>query len=95
MPHDKTLYLLGEGRLIYLAAAEGHPSSVMDMSFANQSLSVEYLLNKKGTLSADVYDVPTDIDQQVGKLKLASLGIKIDTLSKEQHTYLNSWEIGT
>ena len=95
MPDDKTLFLLGEGRLINLAAAEGHPSSVMDMSFANQALSVEHLLNNKGQLSVDVYDVPTDIDQQVGKLKLASLGIQIDSLSKEQHAYLNSWEIGT
>ena len=95
MPDNKALFLLGEGRLINLAAAEGHPPSVMDMSFANQALSVEYLLSKKGMLSIDVHDVPTNIDQQVGKLKLASLGITIDTLSKEQHAYLNSWEIGT
>ena len=67
----------------------------MDMSFANQALSVEHLLSNKGQLSVDVYDVPTDIDQEVGKLKLASLGIQIDTLSKEQHTYINSWEIAT
>ncbi len=91
----RRLFLLGEGRLINLAAAEGHPSSVMDMSFANQALSVEYLSREGRNLSPAVYPVPKEIDQEVGKLKLASMDVSIDTLTDEQHRYLNSWESGT
>jgi adenosylhomocysteinase len=89
------IYLLGEGRLINLAAAEGHPASVMDMSFANQALCVEYLAKMKGKLKPDVYPVPDEIDKEVGRLKLASMNIAIDSLSEEQEEYLKSWESGT
>ena len=91
----KHIYLLGEGRLINLAAAEGHPASVMDMSFANQALCVEYLAKMKGKLKPDVYPVPEEIDREVGRLKLSSIGITIDSLTKEQRKYLESWESGT
>ncbi|MFN3974815.1 MAG: adenosylhomocysteinase [Dehalococcoidia bacterium] len=91
----RRLYLLGEGRLINLAAAEGHPSSVMDMSFANQALSVEYLVKHGRDLRPEVYKVPQEIDHQVAALKLASMGIHIDTLTEEQKRYLQSWEAGT
>ena len=91
----RRIYLLGEGRLINLAAAEGHPASVMDMSFANQALCVEYLAKKKGKLKPDVYSVPEDIDREVGRLKLDSMNIAIDSLTKEQRKYLESWESGT
>jgi adenosylhomocysteinase len=86
---------LAEGRLINLAAAEGHPASVMDMSFANQALCLEYLTKMKGKLKPAVYPVPEDIDQEVGRLKLASMNIAIDSLTEEQRTYLASWEGGT
>jgi len=89
------IYLLGEGRLINLAAAEGHPASVMDMSFANQALCMEYLTKMKGNLTPDVYPVPEEIDKEVGKLKLAAMNINIDSLTKEQKNYLESWESGT
>ncbi len=89
------IYLLGQGRLINLAAAEGHPASVMDMSFANQALGSEYLVKNKGKLKPDVYVVPPEIDAQIGLLKLQSMGIKIDTLTPEQKHYLESWESGT
>jgi adenosylhomocysteinase len=89
------IYLLGEGRLINLAAAEGHPASVMDMSFANQLLCVEYLAGMKKKLEPAVYPVPEKIDQQVGKLKLASMNITIDSLTREQNKYLESWKSGT
>ena len=89
------IYLLGEGRLINLTAAEGHPSSVMDMSFANQALCVEYLTKEGTGLSPAVYDVPKELDQDVGKLKLASMDVSIDTLTAEQERYLSSWETGT
>jgi adenosylhomocysteinase len=91
----KKIYLLGEGRLINLAAAEGHPAVVMDMSFADQSLSVEYVVKNAGNLEAKVYPVPADIDQNVAKLKLQSLGVSIDTLTREQEKYLASWSEGT
>ncbi len=91
----KRVYLLGEGRLINLAAAEGHPAMVMDMSFANQSLSVEYLRKKAKTMKKDVYGVPSHIDKQVAKLKLKSMGIGIDTLTPEQDRYLRTWSEGT
>ena len=94
----RKIYILGEGRLINLAAAEGHPASVMDMSFANQSLSAEYLakLYRSGkNLALDVFPVPKDIDENIAKLKLASMGIKIDKLTPEQKKYLSSWQEGT
>ncbi len=94
----KKIYILGEGRLINLAAAEGHPASVMDMSFANQSLGAEYLVKtfKSGQkLALDVFPVPRDIDENIAKLKLESLGIKIDKLTPEQKKYLSSWQEGT
>jgi adenosylhomocysteinase len=89
------IYLLGEGRLINLAAAEGHPASVMDMSFANQALCLEYLIKMKGKLEPTVYPVPDEIDQEVGKLKLAAMNINIDSLTAEQSDYLAGWESGT
>ena len=89
------LYLLGEGRLINLAAAEGHPASVMDMSFANQALSLEYMVKTRGTLKPRVYPVPEDIDKEIARLKLKSMGVSIDTLTAEQVKYLASWEMGT
>jgi len=92
---ERHIYLLGEGRLINLAAAEGHPASVMDMSFANQALCVEYLVKTGGKLKPDVYPVPEDIDKEVGRLKLSSMNIAIDSLTEEQKKYLNSWESGT
>lgn len=91
----KRIYLLAEGRLLNLAAAEGHPAAVMDMSFANQALSVEYLNQHKGDLSPGVYVVPEEIDKEIASLKLASMGIEIDTLTEEQATYLRSWQSGT
>jgi adenosylhomocysteinase len=91
----RRLFLLGEGRLINLAAAEGHPASVMDMSFANQALCLEYLVKNKGKLKPDVYHVPEDIDNEVGRLKLKAMNIAIDSLTKEQKKYLESWEEGT
>ena len=89
------VFLLGEGRLINLAAAEGHPAAVMDMSFANQALCAEYMVKHSGDLEARVYDVPLDIDRQIARLKLRSLGMEIDELTPEQRTYLESWEMGT
>jgi adenosylhomocysteinase len=87
--------VLGEGRLINLAAAEGHPASVMDMSFANQALSVEYLIRKKGELKPGVHLLPQEVDTEIASLKLRALGISIDTLTAEQLEYLSSWETGT
>ena len=89
------IYLLGEGRLINLAAAEGHPASVMDMSFANQSLCMEWLVKMRGKLQPDVYPVPEEIDKEVGQLKLDSMNIAIDSLTEEQKSYLQAWESGT
>ena len=89
------LYLLGEGRLINLAAAEGHPASVMDMSFANQALCLEYIVKNRGKLKVKVYPVPEKIDRHIARLKLDSLGIQIDTLTPEQRKYLLSWQEGT
>lgn len=95
MQDGRTIYLLGEGRLINLAAAEGHPSAVMDMSFANQALSAEYLAANHESMDPNVYVVPTDIDQEVGRLKLESMGIHIDRLSAEQQNYQESYDQGT
>ena len=91
----RKLYLLGEGRLINLAAAEGHPASVMDMSFANQALCMEYLVKNKGKLEIKVHQVPEEIDKEVARLKLKAMGVAIDSLTAEQQKYLASWEEGT
>jgi adenosylhomocysteinase len=91
----RRIYILGEGRLINLAAAEGHPASVMDMSFANQALSLEYLVKNASKLDKKVYSVPEVIDQKIAELKLAAMGVKIDKLTAEQVKYLDSWEEGT
>jgi len=91
----RRIYLLGEGRLVNLAAAEGHPSSVMDMSFANQALSAEYLVKEGRNLERKVYSVPAPIDREIARLKLSAMGISIDTLTAEQEKYLRSWETGT
>lgn len=93
--NNRNLYLLGEGRLINLAAAEGHPASVMDMSFANQALCLEYMVKNKGKFEPRVYPVPEEIDKQVARLKLESMDIEIDTLTPEQKQYLTSWQEGT
>jgi len=91
----RRLYLLAEGRLVNLAAAEGHPAAVMDMSFANQALSAEYLVKHGSSLERKVYPVPGDIDREIARLKLAAMNIRIDTLSEEQARYLGGWESGT
>ncbi len=91
----RTIALLGEGRLINLAAAEGHPASVMDMSFANQALSLEYMVKNADKLENKVYPVPEDIDAEIARLKLDAMGVEIDTLTEEQVKYLDSWEEGT
>jgi len=95
MKDGRRIFLLGEGRLINLAAAEGHPASVMDMSFANQSLSVEHLVKNAATLPKNVFTVPKEIDAQVAKLKLKAMGVSIDTLTPEQVAYLAEWSEGT
>lgn len=92
---ERRIYVLGEGRLVNLAAAEGHPSSVMDMSFANQALCAEYMAKNAKSLEKQVYGVPTEIDKNIARLKLDAMGIHIDTLTPEQDKYLNSWEMGT
>jgi adenosylhomocysteinase len=91
----RRIHLLGEGRLINLAAAEGHPASVMDMSFANQALSAEYMVKNADKLEKKVYSVPAEIDREIARLKLDGMGVTIDTLTPEQVAYLNSWEEGT
>jgi adenosylhomocysteinase len=95
MNDGRKINVLGEGRLINLAAAEGHPSAVMDMSFANQALSAEYVANEYRNLENKVYTVPQDIDAEIGRLKLLSMGINIDELTAEQEKYLQSWDVGT
>ncbi len=95
LPNGRRINLLGEGRLVNLALAEGHPSSVMDMSFANQALSVEYLVKHGRSLKNQVYPVPAAIDKEIARLKLAAIGVSIDRLTKEQEKYLASWDIGT
>ncbi len=94
-PDGHRVYLLGEGRLVNLAAAEGHPAAVMDMSFANQALSVEYMVQHARELEKKVYDVPAEIDREIARLKLESMGVAIDKLTAEQEKYLASWESGT
>jgi adenosylhomocysteinase len=93
--NGKRIYLLSQGRLVNLAGAEGHPSGVMDMSFANQALCIEYIVKNKDKLEKKVYPVPEEIDKEVARLKLIAMGIKIDTLTPEQKKYLSSWEEGT
>jgi adenosylhomocysteinase len=95
MMDGRRLYLLGEGRLINLAAAEGHPASVMDMSFANQALCVEFIARQTERLPVAVHTVPPEIDKEVARLKLETMGIRIDELTEEQAKYLASWEEGT
>ena len=91
----KRVIVLGEGRLVNLAAAEGHPSSVMDMSFANQALCSEWMVKNHDKLEQQVYSVPSDIDKEIARLKLKAMGVRLDALTAEQHKYLNSWEMGT
>jgi adenosylhomocysteinase len=91
----RRLHLLGEGRLVNLAAAEGHPAAVMDMSFANQALAVEWVVKHHAELRAEVYPVPADIDKEVASLKLQAMGVEIDRLTEEQDAYLHSWQQGT
>jgi adenosylhomocysteinase len=91
----RRIYILGEGRLINLASAEGHPASVMDMSFANQALSCEYMVKEHDSLEKKVYSVPEEIDKEIARLKLEAMGVKVDVLTAEQVKYLNSWEEGT
>ena len=91
----RRLYVAGEGRLVNLAAAEGHPSAVMDMSFANQALAAEYMLKHGQELTGQVYDVPVDIDQEIARLKLKAMGVEIDVLTPAQSAYLNEWSLGT
>jgi adenosylhomocysteinase len=95
LKNGKRIYVLAEGRLVNLAAAEGHPSSVMDMSFANQALSAEHMVKQGRNLGNQVYSVPAEIDHEIARLKLAAVGAKIDTLTEEQIRYLSSWESGT
>ncbi len=95
LDNGRHIYLLGEGRLINLAAAEGHPASVMDMSFANQALCLEHMAKNKGMIKPQVYPVPEEIDKEIARLKLQSMGMGIDTLTPEQAKYLASWEQGT
>jgi adenosylhomocysteinase len=91
----KKLFVLADGRLINLAAAEGHPASVMDMSFANQALAAEYVVNNARKLSKDVHRIPVDLDQEIARLKLQAMGVAIDTLTPAQRKYLASWDMGT
>jgi adenosylhomocysteinase len=95
LSNGNRINLLGEGRLINLAAAEGHPASVMDMSFANQAMSAVYMIRNAETLQNAVYSVPEDVDKEIARIKLEAMGIHIDTLTPEQEHYLNSWEEGT
>jgi adenosylhomocysteinase len=95
LPDGRSINMLGEGRLINLAAAEGHPASVMDMSFANQALGVEYMVKNADKMEKKVYGIPDEIDREIARLKLAAMGVEIDTLTPEQVKYLNSWEEGT
>lgn len=95
LPSGKSIVVLGEGRLVNLAAAEGHPSAVMDMSFANQALGCEYLVKNKGQLAPGIYAIPTELDQDIAALKLKAMGITIDSLTDDQINYINSWTSGT
>jgi adenosylhomocysteinase len=95
LTNGRKVYLLAEGRLVNLAAAEGHPAQVMDMSFANQALAAEFVIANAASLERTVYDVPKEIDDEIARLKLATMGVAIDELTEEQATYLASWDEGT
>jgi adenosylhomocysteinase len=95
LPSGKSVIVLGEGRLVNLAAAEGHPSAVMDMSFANQALACEYLVKNKGSLEPGLHSIPAEVDKEIARLKLAAMGIEVDSLTPEQEIYINSWTVGT
>jgi adenosylhomocysteinase len=95
LPDGRKLFLLADGRLVNLAAAEGHPASVMDMSFANQALAAEYMVKNGASLEPKVYVIPQELDHEIAMLKLRSLGASIDELTEEQKKYLSSWESGT
>ena len=95
LPGDRRIYVLAEGRLVNLAAAEGHPAAVMDMSFANQALCCEWLAAERGRLEHRVYPVPDDIDRSVARLKLETMGVRIDDLTPEQRSYMEDWQEGT
>jgi adenosylhomocysteinase len=95
LPGGRKVYLIGEGRLVNLAAAEGHPASVMDMSFSTQALASEWAVKNRNKLRPEVYDVPNTVESWVANLKLASMGIRIDRLTAEQQKYLTSWDHGT
>lgn len=95
LPNGKTIYLLADGRLVNLAAAEGHPAMVMDMSFANQSLAVEWILKERKNLNKDVYVIPEELDKEIARIKLETMGYSIDELTEEQKKYLSSWHEGT
>ena len=95
LKNGKSIYVLAEGRLVNLVAAEGHPASVMDMSFANQALGIEYIVKNQGKLQNKMYTLPHEVDVEIAKIKLESMGIEIDTLTPEQEEYLHSWNAGT
>ena len=95
LSNGRKVYVLADGRLVNLSAAEGHPAMVMDMSFANQALSAEYMVKNAASLEPGVYPVPTEIDEGIAALKLATMGVQIDTLTAEQQKYLSSWQEGT
>ena len=95
LPNGKSVVVLGEGRLVNLAAAEGHPSAVMDMSFANQALACEHLVKNQGKLAPGIHSIPVEVDQEIARLKLQAMGINIDALTSEQVEYINSWTAGT
>ena len=95
LKNGKSIYVLAEGRLVNLVTAEGHPASVMDMSFANQALGMEYIVKNQGKLENKMYTLPHEVDVEIAKIKLESMGIKIDTLTPEQEEYLHSWNSGT
>ena len=95
LPNGKSIIVIGEGRLVNLAAAEGHPSAVMDMSFANQALACEHLVKNKGQLEPGMHSIPVEVDQEIARLKLQAMGIAIDSLTPEQVEYINSWASGT
>ena len=95
LDNGKSIYILAQGRLVNLVCAEGHPASVMDMSFANQALGMEYVVKNRSRLENKMYSLPIEVDMEIARLKLDSMGIKIDTLTQEQNNYLNSWEYGT
>ncbi len=95
LPSGKRVYLLAEGRLVNLVAAEGHPSEVMDMSFSNQALAAEYIVKNRGRIQLGVHKLPDELDVEVARLKLETMGIRIDQLTEEQRRYVTGWELGT